>query len=196
MIFMENIILSFQDVTVTRSGNELILANSRIRRVLDLACGAPRTVSLTDAQGKEYADATKTSPDLAFIAMYPAGMNEAIPWHITDISAEAVPASFRDSAHVKVSISMREEVSETEEDEKQSERYESDPSPVPVLPLRSIPSFCECPVIRAVRVNASSLHAGFPRSVSLDRAELWSSIVFPHIAIPSACKAQTQKKLT
>ena len=114
VILMENIILSFQDVTVTRSGNELILANSRIRRVLDLACGAPRTVSLTDAQGKEYADATKTSPDLAFIAMYPAGMNEAIPWHITDISAEAVPASFRDSAHVKVSISMREEVSETE----------------------------------------------------------------------------------
>ena len=114
VIFMENVLLSFQDVTVTRSGNELILTNSRIRRVLDLATGAPRTISLTDAQDTEYASSEKTSPDLAFIAMYPAGMDETIPWCIADISVKAVPASFRDSAHVKVAITMREGVSQTE----------------------------------------------------------------------------------
>lgn len=111
---MDDVLFSFQDITVTRSETELTLANSRIRRVLNLTGGAPRTVSLMDARGNEYADPGKTSPDLAFIGMYPAGMDNAVPWSVTDISAEAVPASFRDSAHVKVTVSMHEPVSDTE----------------------------------------------------------------------------------
>lgn len=107
-------LISFQDIEVTLSGQTLVIANNKIRRELDLSSGAPRTVSLQDAQGMEFANPAKADADLAFIAMYPAGMDPAIPWAVTDISAEKVPESFRDSEHVKVAISMREEVSETE----------------------------------------------------------------------------------
>ena len=47
-------LISFQDIEVTLSGQTLVIANNKIRRELDLSSGAPRTVSLQDAQGMEF----------------------------------------------------------------------------------------------------------------------------------------------
>jgi|GEM_PF-4437723 len=45
----------WEDIRISRKGDLLILENSRIRRVLDLSTGAPRTISLQTADGTELA---------------------------------------------------------------------------------------------------------------------------------------------
>ena len=92
----------------------MIIRNSKLCRKLDLSSGAPKTVSLTDAAGKEFASSEKENADIAFIGMHPAGSPEPVRWRIINISAERVPASYKDSEHVKVIIEMREDFAETD----------------------------------------------------------------------------------
>ena len=106
-------LLSYKDIEVLSGNNLLVIRNSRISRKLDLSLGAPKTISLTDASGREYASGQKETADLAFIGMHPAHAPEMIRWHITDISAQIIPSSYKDSEHVKVSIAMEEPFAET-----------------------------------------------------------------------------------
>jgi len=107
-------LIAYKDILVSSSPDTLVIENSLLRRELDLSLGAPRTRSLRLADGPEFSAPDKSSPDLAFIGMYPAGALETVPWRITDISAHVENGSFLDAEHVVVSIPMREEVSETE----------------------------------------------------------------------------------
>ena len=106
-------IFSCHDIEVLRDNDLLIIRNSRICRKFDLSKGAPRTVSLTGAGGREFASDAKDTADLAFIGMHAATASERIQWKIGDISAEVVSASYKDSEHVKVSIVMEEPFAET-----------------------------------------------------------------------------------
>ncbi len=107
-------LIAYKDILVNSSSDMLVIGNRLLRRELDLSAGAPRTRSLRLAGGPEFSAPDKSSPDLAFIGMYPAGMLETVPWKITDLSARVENGSFLDAEHVVVSIAMREEVSETE----------------------------------------------------------------------------------
>ena len=102
-----------KDIEISSDDSFLIIGNSRISRKFDLSIGAPKTVSLSDASGREFASAKKETADLAFIGMQAAHSTERIKWHITDISAQLVQKSYKDSEHVKVAISMEEPFSET-----------------------------------------------------------------------------------
>ena len=106
-------LLRYKDIEVLSGNNLLVISNSRISRKLDLSLGAPKTVSLTDASGREYSSDQKETADLAFIGMHAAHASEKIQWHITDISTQIVPASYKDSEHVKVAIAMEEPFAET-----------------------------------------------------------------------------------
>lgn len=103
----------YQDIRISSDDSHLIISNSRISRKLDLSLGAPKTVSLSDDSGREFASAQKETADLAFIGMQAAHSTKRVQWHITDISAQLVPQSYKDSEHVKVSISMEEPFAET-----------------------------------------------------------------------------------
>lgn len=48
-------LLKYKDVEVVLEGTLLVIRNSRICRKLDMSTGAPKTVSLTDSRGVEYA---------------------------------------------------------------------------------------------------------------------------------------------
>ena len=98
------ILLRYKDIEVLSGKDLLVISNSRISRKLDLSLGAPKTVSLADGSGREYSSDQKETADLAFIGMYAAHASEMIRWHITDISAQIIPSSYKDSEHVKVSI--------------------------------------------------------------------------------------------
>ena len=108
------ILFQYKDIEISTDDTLLVIRNSNICRKLDLSAGAPKTVSLTDATGKEFASPEKENSDLAFIGMYPAGAPEPIHWRIVNISAERVPASYKDSEHVKVTVEMKEDFSETD----------------------------------------------------------------------------------
>ena len=106
-------LLRYKDIEVLSGNDLLVISNSRISRKLDLSLGAPKTVSLADGSGREYSSDQKETADLAFIGMYAAHASEMIWWHITDISAQIIPSSYKDSEHVKVSIAMEEPFAET-----------------------------------------------------------------------------------
>ena len=104
----------YKDIEITSDDTLLVISSSRITRKLDLSCGAPKTVSLTDAWGNEFASDQKETADIAFIGMHPAhSSDDRVKWHITGISAELVPQSYKDSEHVKVSVAMEEPFAET-----------------------------------------------------------------------------------
>ena len=109
-----NVLFQYKDIEITADASFLIIRNSKLCRKLDLSSGAPKTVSLTDADGIEFASSEKENADIAFIGMHPAGAPEPVHWRIINLSAERVPASYKDSEHVKVSIEMREDFAETD----------------------------------------------------------------------------------
>jgi hypothetical protein len=102
-----------KDIEILSDDTQLIINNNRISRKLDLSLGAPKTISLSDASGREFASRQKKTADLAFVGMHAAHSTERVKWHITDISAQLVQQSYKDSEHVKVLISMEEPFSET-----------------------------------------------------------------------------------
>ena len=81
-------LFAFKDVEVLSDESLLVIRNSRISRTLDMVSGAPRTISLTDSLGHEFASPEKETPDIAFIGMHTASSSERIHWKVTDISSE------------------------------------------------------------------------------------------------------------
>lgn len=67
----------------------------------------PRTVSLQNAAGREFARNDKKCGDFSFSGMYRPGVN-ASDYHVTDVSAETYPDSLLDSEHVLVSLHIAE----------------------------------------------------------------------------------------
>ena len=126
-------LFSYKDIEVLSDDTSLIIRNSRICRKLDLSSGAPKTVSLTGADGKEFASADKDTADIAFIGMHNAVSDAKIKWYVTNISAEYISGSYKDSGHVKVSVFMDEPFSET--------KYRRDYLIYPDFPAISVENF-------------------------------------------------------
>ncbi len=101
----------YKDVSVEWDEMRLVFGNSRFRRTMMLAEGFPRTVSLRDAQGREFADAGKSGADCHFIGINRPGYREArYEWR--SISVRAVEEVDFDSPHVLVEMIFAEPVQE------------------------------------------------------------------------------------
>ncbi len=105
--------VSFQDCFAEVQEGRLILGNAAIRRTLDLTSGMPRTVSLRDGAGFEYAADDKAEEDLSFMGLNGCGQ-EGIAWEIAEVSAEAQEHPDFEAPHLLVSLRMYERVQEIE----------------------------------------------------------------------------------
>ncbi len=99
----------FQDCFLRYEGDRLTVGNERIVREMDLSSGLPRTVSLKDAAGREFASPEKEQPDFSFIGLNGPDF-EGIVYDVTEVKAEAVEQDRFDSPHLLVSVTMREPV--------------------------------------------------------------------------------------
>ncbi len=129
--------LEYEDIRISRSGDQLVIANSVIMRTLDLAMGAPRTVSLCDGGGREFTAPDKPHADLSFIGLNHPG-NEKTPWRLRDIAAEVLPGDLFDSTRVCVRLAMFEPVEQA--------AYTREYFIYPGLPVIAVQNFIECPV--------------------------------------------------
>ena len=100
----------WEDIRISREKDLLILENSRIRRVLDLSQGAPRTVSLQTADGTELAAAGNPEFDIGFIGMHKAGKKE-VPWQVKDVRCRRKKRDIFEGPRLVVEISMEEPLS-------------------------------------------------------------------------------------
>ena len=99
----------YKDVLVEWDETQLVLGNSRFRRTMLLTDGFPRTISLRDAQGREFADAEKIGADCHFIGINRPGYKEArYEWRSITVRAEEDPAF--DSPHVLVEMIFAEPI--------------------------------------------------------------------------------------
>ena len=101
---------AWEDIRISREKDLLILENSRIRRVLDLSPGAPRTVSLRTADGTELASAENPVCDIGFIGLHGA-MKKEVPWQVKSVRCRKKPRDIFEAEHLVVEISMEEPVS-------------------------------------------------------------------------------------
>lgn len=131
------LLLEFEDIRVRRSGNSLTIANSAIVREFDLSAGAPRTVSLRSADGREFASPDKPCADLSFIGLTAPG-NEKSPWRLDEISAELQEAGLFDAAGVRVRLKMSEPIEQAV--------YIREYIIYPRLPVLAVRNTVECPV--------------------------------------------------
>ena len=104
------ILAEWEDIRISRKEDLLILKNSRIRRVLDLSQGAPRTVSLQTAGGTELAASGDPPFDIVFIGMHEAGKKE-IPWQLKGVRCRRKQRDIFERQHLAVEISMEEPLS-------------------------------------------------------------------------------------
>lgn len=104
-----NLPFIFKDIYIRLNGGQLIIANSAFCRLLDLGSGIPRTISLKDAAGREFAGGEKKEGDFSFIGINRPGYNGS-EYHVADVSAETQVASFLDSEHVNVRLVIEEKV--------------------------------------------------------------------------------------
>ena len=54
----------YKDIEVLSDDSQLVIRNSKLCRKFDLSAAAPKTVSLTDSAGKEFASPEKDRTDL------------------------------------------------------------------------------------------------------------------------------------
>ena len=104
------LLAEWKDIRISREGNLLTLENRRIRRVLDLSQGAPRTVSLQTADGTELAAAGDPPFDIGFIGMHDAGKKE-VPWQVKCVRCRRKKRDIFEGARLVVEISMEEPLS-------------------------------------------------------------------------------------
>ena len=103
------ILAALDDIRVYRKDNLLILENSRIRRVLDLSMGAPRTISLQTG-GIEFAAAENPVCDIGFIGLNEPGKADT-PWQVKSVRCRKMRRGLSDAPRLIVEISMEEPLS-------------------------------------------------------------------------------------
>ncbi len=99
----------YQDCFMRYDGSRLTVGNEKIVREMDFSLGLPRTVSLKDAAGREYASPEKELPDFSFIGLNGPDF-AGIVYETTEVEAAAVEQDRFDSPHLLVSVVMREPV--------------------------------------------------------------------------------------
>ena len=104
------LLAEWKDIRISREKDLLILENSRIRRVLDLSQGAPRTVSLQTAGGTELAASGNPGFDIGFIGMHEAGKKE-VPWQVKAVRSRRKQRDIFEGPRLVVEISMEEPLS-------------------------------------------------------------------------------------
>jgi len=105
-----NVQAAWEDIQISQKENVLILENSRIRRVLDLSPGAPRTVSLRTADGMELAKPINLVCDIGFIGLKEPG-HPGTPWKVKNIRCHKRQHDFFEAPRLTVEISMEEPLS-------------------------------------------------------------------------------------
>ncbi len=105
---MKEVLLEYRDIRVERENDLLSIANSALVRRLDLSLNAPRTVSLKNAAGYEFASPDKLRADLSFIGLNQPH-NPQTPWTLPKLVAE--PPAAGDG--VRVRLNMFEPISES-----------------------------------------------------------------------------------
>ena len=99
----------YQDCYMRYDGSRLTVGNEKIIREMDLSSGIPRTISLKDAAGREFASPEKEQPDFSFIGLNGPDF-DGIVYEVTEVKAEAVEQDRFDSPHLLVCVVMREPV--------------------------------------------------------------------------------------
>ncbi len=132
------LLLQHDDVFVKRSGERLVLGNSMVSRELDLSLGAPRTVSLRDGAGREFADPGKADADLSFIGLRVPGSAD-MPWQVEEISASVIEGDIFDGTRVRVEIRMVEPLEQA--------FYIREYFIYPQLPVIAVQNSVQCPVM-------------------------------------------------
>ncbi len=97
----------FQDAYAEYSNEKLIVGNAVFRRELSLVGAVPRTVSLQDANGREYASAAKKEPDFYFVGLVRPNL-ETNAWQIRSVAADIDEGTLFDSAHLHIVLELYE----------------------------------------------------------------------------------------
>lgn len=98
-----------EDVSVELNDGTLIISNSKIKRVLDISAGVPRTVSLEDGEGRVFASPLTDAEDFSFIGINFPSSKYGRKFSVTSVEAKWNPPSLFDGGMVAVSIFSKEE---------------------------------------------------------------------------------------
>ena len=99
----------FKDISTSLHNDKLTIANSTITRVLDISSGLPRSISLKNNSGDEFASIDKIESDFSFMGIHFTA-EHLHNFYIESITAEAFPESLFDSEHVKICLNIKESV--------------------------------------------------------------------------------------
>lgn len=95
----------FQDAYAEYSPDRLVLGNAAFRREISLLDQVPRTVSLQDAAGREYASAEKIEPDFYFVGLARPN-RENLSWQVRAVTATVDEGTLFDSPHLRVVLEI------------------------------------------------------------------------------------------
>lgn len=101
--------LHYLDAYCLQTGERLIFGNAAFRREIDLSGGFPRTVSLRDGAGHEFAAADRTDCDSHFVGINPPGYQESC-YRIRDCSARRVDSKHFDAPHLAVKLTFGDDI--------------------------------------------------------------------------------------
>ena len=107
-------VFNFKDVSVKLEKQVVTLANKLFVRQLDLSKVVPRTESFVYLPTNKKLNSEQELFDLSFIGYNLPGAPGKTEYEIVDINVCAIPASWRESEHVKVDIHIRENIQELE----------------------------------------------------------------------------------
>jgi hypothetical protein len=99
----------YKDVIIRWDESSLQIANSKINRKFDLTGGFPRTISLQDGGGNEFADANKSDCDGSFIGLNRPGFENS-EYQNLGITAVSCPATLFDAELVQITVEIFEQV--------------------------------------------------------------------------------------
>ena len=129
---------TYKDIIVRWDAETLEVGNSTIRRIMNIADGFPKTVSLGTPGSPRELVKPSTAIDVSFMGYNQPGRNNA-KYEITGITAKTVPGDLYEPEHVTVSLEMTEP--------KEKLRLRREYIIYPELPALSVRNFLTAAVI-------------------------------------------------
>lgn len=178
----EELLLEFEDIRVWRRATDLTIANSAISRKFDLAAGAPKTVSLRDGAGREFASPGKPCADISFIGLNHPG-SEKTPWSLESVAADIREGGLFDSTCVRVRLKMSEPVEQAS--------YTREYFIYPGLAALAVRNSIECPVKPNIYWTARGVYGRRQRAPEcLALAESCADSICPAPGIRPECAVE------
>ncbi|MBQ9788013.1 MAG: hypothetical protein IJW31_00230 [Lentisphaeria bacterium] len=137
-VHADDVLVQHKDITVSKTANRLIIKNSRLQRIFDLSLNAPKTVSLQNSKGEEFASANKQDADFSFIGLGLPSQKGLFNWSLDEVTAEVCPANIYNSECVRVRLKMSESYQKTS--------YIRDYFIYPDFPALSVENYVSSPV--------------------------------------------------